>query len=162
MWIVALAKFRHYALIDARNTRIDPAEEPTYADTLRYPCAIYLGSRPTLFRDSTTFASGTIPSAASAAPPGPSRSTPIEPLLFRNSITGNKNAARNGRHDLRGQSAGRLIHYIGLANSKADQNRRTALDQLSVKGGNTYSAVFRSIALHAKEVVSPSPREIYS
>jgi hypothetical protein len=46
---------RYYGLANTTKTAINPRTERTYPDTLSWPCALYIGSRPTLFRDSTTF-----------------------------------------------------------------------------------------------------------
>ena len=45
----------HYDLAHTDKRRIDPATEPVYPNELNWPYPIELGTRPTLFRDSTTF-----------------------------------------------------------------------------------------------------------
>jgi hypothetical protein len=45
----------HYRLASASKDRIDPATEPTYPDELTWPYPIEIGTRPTMFRDSTRF-----------------------------------------------------------------------------------------------------------
>ncbi len=45
----------HYDLARTTKIQIDPSTEPVYSDNLRWPYAIELGTRPTLFKDSTTF-----------------------------------------------------------------------------------------------------------
>jgi predicted esterase len=46
---------RHYDLVRTSKSRIDPAHEPMFDDELPWPYPIELGTRPTLFKDSTTF-----------------------------------------------------------------------------------------------------------
>jgi hypothetical protein len=45
----------HYDLVRTSKSRIDPAQEPVFPNTLPWPYPIELGTRPTLFKDSTTF-----------------------------------------------------------------------------------------------------------
>jgi hypothetical protein len=45
----------HYQLANAEKYWMDPWKEPVYPAKLAWPCAIELGTRPTLFKDSTTF-----------------------------------------------------------------------------------------------------------
>jgi len=45
----------HYDLANTEKEMIDPGTEPVFPDNLKWPYAIELGTRPTLFKDSTTF-----------------------------------------------------------------------------------------------------------
>jgi len=45
----------HYKLANTERYWIDPAREPVYPAELDWPFAIEVGTRPTLFKDSTTF-----------------------------------------------------------------------------------------------------------
>jgi predicted esterase len=45
----------HYDLASTSKSSIDPAHEPVFPDNLPWPYPIELGTRPTLFKDSTTF-----------------------------------------------------------------------------------------------------------
>lgn len=45
----------HYKLANTERYFIDPAKEPVYPAELDWPFAIEVGTRPTLFKDSTTF-----------------------------------------------------------------------------------------------------------
>lgn len=45
----------HYRLANTEKYWMDPGREPVYPGELAWPCAIELGTRPTLFKDSTRF-----------------------------------------------------------------------------------------------------------
>jgi hypothetical protein len=45
----------HYNLAQTMRTKIDPSTEPVFPDELKWPFSIELGTRPTAFKDSTTF-----------------------------------------------------------------------------------------------------------
>jgi len=44
-----------YDLSTTSKRKINPITEPMFTDSLNYPGSIYVGTRPTLFKDSTTF-----------------------------------------------------------------------------------------------------------
>ena len=104
---------RHYNLIVEENTKIHPDTQPVYSDTLAGPCSIYLGTRPTLFKDSTTFSIkdniiGKFKNPVAAIQIFDDYGTMSS---TGNIICGNKNAMSNTKASIYVENSKTIIHY---------------------------------------------------